>query len=89
MEDIFSYIANELKNPIAAANLVEKFYKKIDDLRYFPSSCAKINNLAVKNNNLRKAIVENYIIFYNANENAKTIEIVRVLNGMTNYQEIL
>ncbi len=89
IENIVSYVANELKNNSAATKLLNDFYNIMESIRSFPTSCPKINNIAVKNNNLRKAIVKNYIVFYHVNELSHTIEIVRVLYGMMNYIDIL
>ena len=87
--DIYDYISRELGNPDAAQKLLDAFEKGLVQAREIPISCPKIVNVPVKNKEIRKLIVENYIIFYLANEQEKQIEVVRILYGMMDYHKIL
>nr|DAI09309.1 MAG TPA: Plasmid stabilization system protein [Caudoviricetes sp.] len=87
--DIYDYISRELGNPDAAQKLLDAFEKGLVQAREIPFSCPKIVNVPVKNKEIRKLIVENYIIFYLANEQEKQIEVVRILYGMMDYHKIL
>ncbi len=87
LEQIFNYIAIELCNPSAAIALINDFESAFDNICKFPKSCSKINNDYVKDKNLRKLIINNYIAFYREKNNE--IHIVRVLYGMRNYENIL
>ncbi len=89
IESIFRYISVELENPTAAGKFIDKFYTKLENIRYFPKSMPQISNVAVKNKNLRKLVIDNYILFYNINETQRVIEVVRVLYGMMNWQNLL
>ena len=89
MENIFEYISLEFSNPIAAINLIEKFYNSLEKVRYFPLSYSLTLSIAVKDKSLRKLCIENYIIFYKINEVRKQIEVVRVLYGMSKWEGIL
>ncbi len=89
IENIFKYISVDLLNPIAASNLIDKFYSKLDNVRHFPKSMPKISNRVVQNKNIRKLVVDNYVVFYNVNEKQKSIEVVRVLYGMMNWVNLL
>ena len=87
MENIFSYIAEELKNPTAALKQIDHFEKAFETMIAFPEGCPKIENEYVKDKTLRKLIVDNYIAFFRIKD--EEIQIVRVLYGMRNYQDIL
>jgi len=85
LENIFYYIAVELVNPDAASNLIDKFEIKFEELLLFPLSYPLIESKLVFQIDLRKCIVDNYIIVYFYNEKNKLVEIVRVIYSMTNY----
>lgn len=87
MESIFSYISSELKNPTAAVKQMDDFEKAFDNICTFPESCPMIDNEYVNDKKLRKLIVNNYIAFFRIKE--REVQVIRVLYGMRNYQEIL
>ena len=55
----------------------------------FPNSGSKIRNNLVKDKTLRKIIVKKYIAFYKTNDKEKTLSIVRVIYGKSNWEAIL
>ncbi len=87
MEQIFEYIAVELCNPTAAIGQINDFEKAFENVCIFPESQPYINNEYVKDKSLRKLIVNNYIAFYRVRNNE--IQVVRVLYGMRNYEDLL
>lgn len=87
VENIFKYIQNDLANPQAALDFLDEFYNTFYKLRYFPESHQVITNEYIKDKTLRKVSIKNYLAFYRVKENE--IQIIRILYGMSNYQEIL
>ena len=87
MEQIFDYIAVELCNPAAAVGQIDDFEKAFENVCLFPESCPRINNEYVKDKSLRKLIVNNYIAFYRIKDNE--VQVVRVLDGMRDYENLL
>ena len=87
LEEIYVYILNVLKNPIAADNLMEEFHKVFNNLLDFPFMYPVTDNKFCKVKDLRKIVVNNYLVFYRVRE--KKIEIVRVLSGLLDYQYLL
>jgi toxin ParE1/3/4 len=87
LENIFSYIAIQLMNPEAASNLIEKIEDKFNELLTYPFSCPKIENRIDTHFDLRKCIVDRYIIVYFVRE--QLIEIVRVIHSRTDYYDSL
>ncbi len=53
------------------------------------SKCPLVNSSLIKDKTLRKLIVKNYIIFYRPLNSNKEIQVVRVLYGMMDYENIL
>lgn len=87
LESIFSYISVELKNPTAAINQINDFEKAFENICSFPESCPFADNEYVKDKTLRKLIVNRYIAFFRIR--GQEIQVIRVLYGMRNYQELL
>ena len=87
LEQIFDYISVELRNPSAAIAQIDDFEKAFENVCVFPNSCPFVCNEYVKDKTLRKLVVNNYIAFYRVKEN--TIQVIRVLYGMRNFEEIL
>lgn len=87
LEKVFQYVSLTLSNPQAATSLINAFYDAFETLTVFPKRCPLINNEYVKDKSLRKLIVKNYIAFYRVDN--REVHIIRVIYGMSNYQEIL
>ncbi len=88
-EGIFYYISRILNNPTAARNLSAEFSIGLERVCFNPLMCPLTDNRRIHDKSLRKLIVKKYIIFYRVNESKKEIQVVRVLYGMMNYEEIL
>ena len=89
LSDIFTYICNTLHNKKAAYKLLDKINEKFKTLSIFPDIAPNINNNYVKNKNIRKLLIDNYIAFYEIDKINKEIRIIRILYGMSNYVDIL
>lgn len=89
LENIFSYIAIELVNKQAASNLIDTFETKFNELLLFPLSYPLIKSKLIFQIDLRKCIVQNYIIVYFYNEIEKLVEIIRVMYSKVDYLEDL
>lgn len=89
MDSIFEYIAVQLCNSTAAEKQIRDFETALETVCMQPESCPLIRNEFVKDKTLRKLIVNNYIVFYRANKEKAEIQVIRVLYGMMNYEELL
>lgn len=86
---ILAYISIDLSNPIAANNFLNKLLDKIDSICFFPESCPLVINEFIKNDSIRKANVGHYVIYYIYDENESAINIIRIIYGKRNLEEIL
>lgn len=89
LDVILHYIAVDLDNPLAAKSLFNKMFQIIDSATVFPESGAVIDNEFVVDKTVRKLLVDNYVIYYKALHEEKTICIVRIVYGKRNLDEIL
>ena len=85
LENIFRYISIDLSNPEAAKLLIEKFEDKFNELTLFPKAYPFIEKEGLIVKNLRKCIVDNFLVIYLYNEKKIVVEIVRVVYGRQDY----
>ena len=62
LDDIVGYIAVELANPTAATNFVDKLQDCICETYLFPESGEKVLNEFLPDIDVRKKIIDNYIV---------------------------
>lgn len=86
IDAIVGYISSELRNPIAANNLLRKLFKRVSVLKQFPeiSSRIKINNTLTQS---RYLVIDNYLLLYVIKEN--TVYITRIVYGQSDYLRLL
>ncbi len=89
LRSIYNYISIELVNQSAANKLMQKIKATFEKIALFPKSSQMVENNFVKNKNLRKALVNRYVIIYEINEEEKEIIILRVISGLQQYFKIL
>ena len=74
---IKQYIKYNLQEPEIAKKLISKIRKEINSLKDNPEVCAIIDDDIIKKLEIKKLIVDNYIVFYRIKDN--NIQIVRVM----------
>lgn len=89
LDEIYSYIVNELFNEGAAENLMKKIETNVMRLQDFPFSCSFVKDDVLKDKGYRKLIIENYISLYIVDEEEKQVVIMRVFYGRQKYQELI
>ena len=79
---VYDYIAINLFNEAAAANLSSKFEKAVEAACIFPKSYPIYKKY-------RRIVVDDYLIFFKIHEEKKVIVIMHALYGATDYDKIL
>lgn len=87
LEEIFTYISNELMNPLAAQNTVIGIMDVINLLETDPESGARLLFEDDLDSGFRYVLYKNYIAFYHIDRNAVYID--RILYGKRDYLHIL
>ena len=82
---IFSYIKDELKEQNIAKKYAKILKTEIESLEYFPQKYSIIDNEKIKDLNMRKHIIKNYIAFYRINEEKKTVNVDRIIYGASDW----
>ena len=84
---IKQYIKYNLQEPETAQKLILKIRKEINSLKVNPEIYAIIDDDIIKKIEIRKLVVDNYIVFYRIND--KNIQIVRIMYGRRNWLNLL
>lgn len=87
LSDITAYIADHLKAPKAALDLLNALDESISRLEQFPYSCKVYQPIRELENEYRLLPVKNYAIFYVVKE--KVVEIHRVVYAKMDLTKII
>ena len=89
LQGIASYIANELREPSIAINLVNRIKEAVMSLSEMPARHSLIadENLAIQQ--IRKIMVDNYIVFYTVSEQDATVTVIRILYGRRDWVSLI
>ncbi len=89
LDEILGYIKNELKNPDAAARFGQKVFRCCDTLCAQPEAGMFVENEYLTDKQVRRILVENYIVYYKAAAEEKTVYILRIVYGYRNLDAVL
>lgn len=84
---IKQYIKYNLQESETAEKLITKIRKEINNLKNNPEIFTIIDDDIIKKLEIRKLIVDNYIVFYRIKDN--NIQIVRIMYGRRNWINLL
>ena len=87
IEKLFSYIQNDLANPVAAQNIAQKMLQRMQQLTNFPELGASMMAIDNRLENYRYLIVDNYLVVYRYNRDV--IYVVRVMYARSDYVRVL
>ena len=87
--EIARYIKYELQEPNTSSKLIKKIQQAIYNLANNPYIYSIIDNDYIKKLELRKLVVDNYLVFYRVLDNTFKIQIARIMYGRRNWQDIL
>jgi plasmid stabilization system protein ParE len=91
-EDILStvkYIANELKNSIAANSLLDDIEKHELILEDTPGIYPFVHDEYLAEKGLKYVKIKNFLLFYTIDEKNKIVNIIRFLYGRRDWKNIL
>lgn len=88
LNGILQYISDDLSNPTAASVLAQKIFECIDNVKTFPESGLLVDNEFLTDKTIRRVLVDNYSIYYKADDNKKLIYIVRLVYSKRDMSEL-
>ena len=87
LESIYSYIADELKNPTAAENLLRRLTRAIDDLNFMADSYHLYQSEPFYTQGVRYFSEGNYCVFYKIIDDAA--HVIRIIYGARDLDKAL
>lgn len=87
LDEIWTYISEELKSPAAAQNTIISILDSIENLREFSEIGPFLSRVTGVESDYRFLVCGNYLVFYRTR--SKDINIDRILYGKRNYLSIL
>ena len=89
LDNIISYIAVQLNNPMAAANFLDEVERCYGFLKSNPLMYERCRDIRLETEGYRKAIINNYVLVYKLNETTKMVIIHRIFYGAQNYIHLI
>lgn len=78
-----------LGNKNGAVRIKNKMIKAVKQIQYMPYSGVVVPDDKMAKSGFRMVIIEKYLMFYKVFEDDKKVIIYRVLNGKTNYPNLM
>ena len=85
IKSIVLYIKNNLNEPSIANKYAKTIKEEIKTLEYSPKKFAIIDDDLIKDLEIRKLNIKNYLAFYRVNEKEKVVNVERILYGASNW----
>ena len=89
MLEIFSYISDTLKEPVAAERLLDELQKSIFSLDTMPKRVALTDEEPWHSYGIHKMPVKNFLVYFWVNDEQKEVHITAVIYGKRNQLEQL
>lgn len=89
LKNIVMYIKYDLKEPNIAKNISKRIRQAVKNISENPMIYEVIDDDIIKQLELRKRVVGNYLIFYRVIDSSKEIQVVRIFYGKRNWLKLL
>jgi len=89
LDGIADYISYELKEPNTALKQLNRIQETMTTLEELPERHSLVQDKYLATKGIRKLPTDNYLIFYTINKSTNTVNIIRVLHGRRDWENIL
>lgn len=89
LEEILNYISVDLSAPKSAFEMLNKIESIFENLSINPLMYPLCNIDNLKAKNYRKAVINNYLMFYRVDDKNETIYIMRFIYGRRDYINLI
>lgn len=89
LEEILNYISVDLSAPKSAIEMLNKIKRIFENLSINPLMYPLCNIDNLKAKNYRKAVINNYLMFYRVDDKNETIYIMRFIYGRRDYINLI
>ena len=85
LDEVAEYVGETLLAPDAARGLVSRIIEAIGGLAEFPLKGAKVEFEFVPDFEVRRLVVDEFLVFYRVDEAQRTVYVLRIRYGRTDY----
>ncbi len=85
MDAIYNYISRKLYAPNSAKKLMEKVEEEVQSLKYMPQRYVVIKKFPQIDMEYRRIVIKNFVIIYTISEKEKTVYVMHMYYGRSNY----
>ncbi|MCL2152497.1 MAG: type II toxin-antitoxin system RelE/ParE family toxin [Oscillospiraceae bacterium] len=89
IRETYRYIAEELKNPVAASRRISLIDKAVESLKENPTRYPLVRDDYLASKGYRMIVVENHLVFFIVREKIKSVSVMRVLYGRRDWMHLL
>lgn len=89
LRNIYGYIAHTLLEPSTALKQTDRIREGIRSLSAIPSRHALADWEPWRSLQVRKMPIDNYVVFYSVDTEARSVTVYRIFYGGRNIQEVL
>ncbi|MBU0279379.1 MULTISPECIES: type II toxin-antitoxin system RelE/ParE family toxin [unclassified Gemella] len=79
LENIITYIKNDLNSPLAARKTLKKLKEGIEKLDIFPERNPKLSEEKYAKEGIRKILIENFYVYYWIDLENKSVQIIAII----------
>jgi len=89
LDEIVTYIVQELKNPTAAVSFLDEVDTCYDHLTSMPYMYEECRDPQLKARKYRRAVIKHYVMVYRVNDAEKTVYVLRFFYGARDYEKLI
>ena len=89
LEEALRYIAGDLANPSAAANLLDQVQAVYGQLKDFPMLHECCHDLRLRALGYRKVVIGNFLLIYHPVEAENRVYLLRFFYGGSDYEKLI
>ena len=89
LDNIISYLALTLANPLAAASFADEVAACYSSLEKMPLMYGFCSDPHLRILGYHKAVIKNYVMVYKVDEGGRTVHILRLFHGRQDYEKLI
>ena len=89
LDEITDYLVNTLGQRHAAQRLIDEMDQEIHMICRYPESGTPVVNEFIRRTDIRRLVIENYLLYYIADKENQRILVLRIVYGRKDLEEIM
>ena len=89
LDEITDYLVNTLGQRPAAQRLIDEMDQEIHMICRYPESGTPVVNEFIRRTDIRRLVIENYLLYYIADKENQRILVLRIVYGRRDLEEVM